>query len=247
MVKLNIDSGNRFTKFAIFNDKQIVAVYTIINKDINKEKLNEISAGIPALDYIFVSSVNNYFELFKDMSRKNKTKLITYKDISNYPIKINYTSPDTLGFDRIAAAAGAFYLYGGNPLLVIDAGTALTIDIITEKGEFCGGAISPGLQMRFLALNSFTDRLPLVKPDENGPVTGNSTLTSINAGAYRGMIFEIQGFINHYLLNYKNLKIIMTGGDTEILQLQLKTTIFAEPNLVLIGLNEILDSHICHT
>jgi len=244
MLKLMTDAGNRYTKLALFQDKRIVNQTRIKNEDLNRTSVGEWMKDFERPGYVFVSSVSAREDKLCKLFEEPGVTIFTRSDVKHFPVTIDYLTPQTLGFDRIAAACGAFFLYQGSPLLIIDAGTSMTVDFVDENGVYRGGAISPGLDMRFRALHEFTERLPLIEPNPTAVATGKSTDGSINAGAYIGMVFEIQGFINHYELNYKKLKIIMTGGDAELLQMQLKKTIFAEPNLVLIGLNEILDSQI---
>jgi type III pantothenate kinase len=240
------DSGNHFTKFSIFEGKEIVQLHRVETKKISSVTLNEMFAKGIVPEFAFISSVNKQEGRITKLLEKKGIKVTGRKKIKRLPVEIKYKNPSKLGFDRIAAACGAYSLFPGRNILVIDAGTALTIDIISEKGVFLGGTISPGLKMRFNALYRNTDNLPLVKPDINKNITGISTKECINSGALHGMLFELEGFIRYYERNYRNLKIIMTGGDTEILQMRFKNTIFAELNLVHIGLNEIFDFHFSH-
>lgn len=244
MLKLMTDAGNRYTKLAVFQDKRIINQVRVKNEDLSTAFIEEWKYADAKSEYVFISSVSANEDKLQKIFEDLGYKTLTRRDVAGFPVAIRYTTPETLGFDRIAAACGAWYLYKGSPLLIIDAGTSMTVDFVDEQGGYMGGAISPGLDMRFRALHEYTGRLPLVTPDAEAMVTGTSTAGSINAGAYIGMVFEIQGFISHYELNNKKLKIIMTGGDAELLQMRLKKTIFAEPNLVLIGLNEILDNQI---
>jgi type III pantothenate kinase len=246
MIKLMTDAGNRYTKLAVFQGKSILNWTSVKNEELSRIFISEWIKRGEKPEFVFISSVSASENQLRGFFDSDTCQVLTREDINTYPLEIRYDTPLTLGFDRIAAACGAYSLYGGSPLLVIDAGTSMTVDFVSENGMYSGGAISPGLDMRFRALHEFTGRLPLGTPDTTGSITGTSTMGSINAGAYMGMVMELQGFINRYELTYKNLKIIMTGGDTEMLQMQLKKTIFAEPNLVLIGLNEILDNQIAH-
>ena len=157
-------------------------------------------------------------------------------------MQIKYKTPETLGVDRIAASVGAKAIYKDTDLLVIDIGTCVTFDFINSKNEYLGGAIAPGFQMRFKALNYFTGKLPLVAFDKKQlKLIGNTTESSIISGVYNGMKNEIEGVINDYIIQYETLKVVVTGGDTNLFDLEPKNRIFADEFLVLKGLNEILN------
>jgi type III pantothenate kinase len=156
------------------------------------------------------------------------------------PIKILYATPQTLGVDRIAGSCGALQLFPGKNTLVIDAGTCITYDFTDSSKQYYGGSISPGLKMRFQAVHTFTARLPLVSPAENPELIGNSTETSIQSGIVNGTVAEIDGIIDRYRQKYPDLQVILCGGDGPFFENKLKASIFASPDLVLIGLNSVL-------
>jgi type III pantothenate kinase len=152
-----------------------------------------------------------------------------------------YQSAETLGLDRIANAVGAAALYPAQNVLSIQVGTCLVCDVVNEKGEYLGGSISPGIKMRFEALNYNTKKLPLLRePYAPSYFLGTDTYSSIGSGVINGICFEIEGFIAHYQAHYAPLVVILTGGDALFLQNSIKNTIFAAPNVVLTGLNEII-------
>ena len=157
------------------------------------------------------------------------------------PIINNYKTPFTLGKDRLAAVVGASVLYPGKDVLVFDAGTCLTIDFINSDKEYVGGRISPGIEMRYNALHTFTDKLPLIKSEKNALVIGNDTKTSIISGVQQGILAEVKTIISEYKSKNTDTVFVFTGGDSFYFEKELKNSIFANPNLVLIGLNEILD------
>ncbi len=158
------------------------------------------------------------------------------------PIQNLYSTPQTLGTDRISSAIGAYYETGcNNAVLCIDSGTALTYDIINAQGQYLGGNISPGMNMRFKSLNAFTSRLPLVGPSNERTDIGISTETAIRNGVMNGISYEIQGYISHFRKIYPDLKVFFTGGDAENFVDKSKNYIFADRNLVLKGLNIILN------
>jgi type III pantothenate kinase len=168
---------------------------------------------------------------------------IIYYELSHLlplPVKIGYETPETLGKDRIALAAGAADRFPGKNILAIDAGTALTIDLVTSEGFFVGGNISPGMRMRFAALHQQTFSLPEIEPSEEVPLIGRNTREAILAGVVNGIIYEIDNSINSLNNKYNDLHVIMTGGDAPYLSARLKNRIFVEENLVLNGLNAIL-------
>jgi type III pantothenate kinase len=155
------------------------------------------------------------------------------------PITIQYDTPHTLGVDRIAGACGAKQLFPDVHTLVIDAGTCVTYDFTDSQGIYYGGGISPGLRMRFEALHTFTAKLPLVEPGQ-APLIGTNTETSIQSGVVNGMLAEMDGIIRQYQEKYPLLQVILCGGDGSFFENRLKASIFASPDLVLIGLNSVL-------
>lgn len=163
------------------------------------------------------------------------------------PLRNAYATPHTLGADRLAAAAGAAGLRPGQPTLVVDAGTALKMDLVTADGTYHGGSIGPGLGMRLRALHAFTGRLPLVElpaADATIPLTGDSTTGSLLSGVVNGAVAEISGFIAQYQQLYPWLGVLLTGGDAAFLAARLPNRIFVVPELVLLGLNRILAYHV---
>jgi type III pantothenate kinase len=163
---------------------------------------------------------------------------------TSLPIINKYRTPETLGKDRLAGVVGAQHLLPACDILVIDAGTAITYDFITSSGEFIGGSISPGIAMRYKALNTYTDRLPLLNYYDNAKLIGDDTSTSIFSGVLNGAVAEMEGIIQQYREVYPGIKIILTGGDHNYFDKRLKIKTFAAPNLVLEGLNLILDFNI---
>lgn len=168
------------------------------------------------------------------------------------PIHNGYGTPQTLGADRLAAAAGAAALHAGYPCLVLDLGTCITADFVAppsaeEPATFEGGLISPGLQMRLRAMHTFTARLPLpdlptslASADGWPPLTARNTHEALLSGAMNGMLLELNGLIHQYTNQYSDLRVIVCGGDSPLFVNRLKPGIFAVPDLVLLGLNQIL-------
>lgn len=235
-MKLIIDIGNTNAKIALFDGKNFFSAKKLqefsLNNIINFTSNYKIVSTIIST----VKTVND--ELLKISKYFNA--VILNKEIL-IPIKNKYKSLDTLGNDRLAGVVGANALWPKKNLLVIDAGTCLTIDLISADGEYIGGRISPGIKMRFLSLNTFTDKLPLLKLEKSTPFIGDDTISSIISGVQQGILDEIKSAISDYRAQFSELIVIVTGGDCFYFEKELKKSIFAEPNLVLIGLNEILD------
>ena len=163
------------------------------------------------------------------------------------PLRNAYATPHTLGADRLAAAVGAAGLRPGQATLIVDAGTALKMDLVTADGTYHGGSISPGLNMRLRALHTFTGRLPLLAlpaPDATIPLVGDSTTGSLLSGVVNGAVAEIRGFIAQYQQRCPGLGVLLTGGDAAFLAARLPARIFVVPELVLLGLNRILAYHV---
>lgn len=237
-MNLIIDLGNTQTKAGIFSNKELVKKF-VFKKNAAVE-INKIISDFPEIKKSIVSSViNSNEEIVNELQKK--TNCINF-DI-NTPIFFNttYKTPETLGKDRIAAVAGAIALYPNKPLMIVDAGTCIKYNFVNDKADFIGGAISPGINMRYKALNTFTDKLPLLQLEENfSEIIGSSTKNSIISGVQQGTLFEIMGYAQVFKEQYKNGFIVATGGNLSFLVDGLKNSIFAAPNLILSGLNEIL-------
>lgn len=156
------------------------------------------------------------------------------------PITIKYKTPATLGLDRIAAACGAIDKKPDQHCLVIDMGSCINYEFVDNKKNYYGGAISPGLSMRFKAMHNFTARLPLAEPSSDVPLIGSTTIECMQSGVMNGMLAEIEGIIDRYMKKYPTMGVILCGGDAHIFEKKLKQPIFVAPNLVLSGLNRIL-------
>lgn len=232
MNNLVIDIGNNFVKLAVFENTKLLRV--------QKQKIKDEIILEQEYDNVIVSSVSLGAEYFiNKVNARNRKVIFDTKTLN--PIKNKYKTPKTLGLDRLAGVIGASQMYPNKDVLVVDAGTAITFDFISKDKEYLGGTISPGLQMRFKALNILTSKLPIVdKKKYSNSLQGTTTEESIANGVVSGMIFEIEGYINEYKDKYPGLKTILTGGDAFFFDKKLKSTIFADCDLVLKGLNEIL-------
>jgi type III pantothenate kinase len=239
-MNLVVDFGNTRIKTARFNGPEL-----IVNKTFGTiEALLNDTAIYQNAQNIIVASVTDKHPLFIRSLNKNQNCLL-FEANTPIPIKNTYKSAATLGSDRIAASIGAFSLYPNQNVLTVDAGTCIKYNFVNANNEFVGGAISPGIDMRLKAMSHFTSRLPLINADFNyEKLTGTNTQESLLSGALIGAALEVESMIERYLNTYKNLQIVITGGNAEYLCKQLKNRFFAQPNLVLYGLNTILNYNI---
>ena len=233
---LAIDVGNTQIKLAVFEQNNI-KIQKIVSLSSWKIEVQNILDFNDLIDNIVVSSVGHLDENeFKNITSKAKLNFITAN--SKFPFINSYTTPNTLGADRMVLAAGATLLFPNQNRLVIDAGTCVTYDFVDSDNVYHGGAISPGIKLRYESLHNYTAKLPLLSPEYPDEIIGNSTLQSIHSGIINGIIFEIDGFISSIMDNNDNFIIILTGGDAEFLAKRLKNTIFANPNFLLESLNQ---------
>ncbi|MCL7765381.1 type III pantothenate kinase [Polaribacter sp. Z014] len=236
-MNLIIDAGNTRIKVAVFENDTIFDMVVVDRKNFLSEikkilKKYKISHGI-------LSSVSFISETTIE-KLQNLVHLMVLSSSTNVPFVNLYKTPNTLGVDRIALVAGAVNEFPNKNILIIDAGTCITFDFVNKQSEYLGGAISPGIKMRFLSLNHFTANLPLLEKEEMSNVIGRNTKESMNSGVVNGVIQEIEGIINQYKKKYMDLTVVLTGGDTKFLSKQLKSSIFANQNFLLQGLNRIL-------
>jgi type III pantothenate kinase len=232
---LAIDIGNTRSKAAVFKDSSILEHF-IFSKNQLEENVNSILSQHSGITDIVISSVGHEqvnFALPLDI----KVHKISHE--SKFPFSNLYETPATLGIDRMVLAAGATLVFPAKNRLVIDAGTCITYDFIDDKDQYHGGAISPGIRLRYEALHNYTAKLPLLQTEMPDGMIGKSTAGSIHSGIINGVLNEIDGFISRYSNDAANFIIILTGGDTEFLANQLKNTIFANPNFLLESLERI--------
>ncbi|MDX9930090.1 MAG: type III pantothenate kinase [Bacteroidales bacterium] len=193
-----------------------------------------------SFEKVIISSVANTGTELTDFLSERSGYIHILSAKSAFPFRINYDTPGTLGMDRLAAVAGAYNKYGNGNVLIIDAGTAITYDLLTE-GRYCGGAISPGISMRFRALSTFTGRLPLVERGICSGFPARSTSDGINCGVVNGVVFEINRYICEFKEKYPEPVTILTGGDSGYISERLSAKHVNDPDLVLKGLNYILE------
>ena len=239
-VNLIIDTGNTRTKMAVFKQDSLIHLEIVSAKKIldASEKILEKYK----IEHIIISSVAKLEKRVVSFLGK-RARMVILNSKTKIPFKNLYKTPTTLGVDRIALMAGAVKKYPSKNVLVIDAGTCITYDFISEKTAYYGGAIAPGLQMKYNAMHQFTENLPLLKPKATIKL-GNTTKNAMHQGVMNGTVLEIDGIINQYKKKYENLTIVLTGGDTKLLAKLVKSSIFANPNFLLEGLNHILNYNI---
>jgi len=236
-MNLAIDIGNTRIKFAVFANDQLVLLKIVRRTDY--KKLAHLIESHKIKRAIICTTRKRNKKLVDFL--KARFYLIEFNHDTPIPIQNKYGTPKTLGKDRLAAAVGAYAKSKRKAHLIIDAGSCITMDFLNKKMEFLGGNISPGIYMRIKAMHKFTDRLPSVERIFHEDIIGNSTRMAMENGAVRGTIFEIQSFIDHMTAKEGRINTILTGGDANFLAKYLKTKILAAPNLVLEGLNVILN------
>ncbi len=236
-MQLVIDKGNTLTKVFIFKDNKIIARAKFEHLDVFL--LDKIFKEYPIESSIY-SHVGNLDD--ESVTYLNlHSSFYQFNYLTPLPIKNKYASPESLGLDRLAAACAAYSIFPHTNTLSIDLGTCVTYDFINDHSEYLGGGISPGLHLRFKALNTFTAQLPLIEPTTRLPkLIGDTTENAILSGVINGYIQEILGIIEQYQQKYKGLQVLMCGGDLSFFDTQLKNSIFARPDLVAEGLNSIL-------
>ena len=238
-MNLIIDIGNSQTKVAVFDAGEIVQ--TIFTKSLDGAQIASLKQIYPALKLAILSSVADISEALLHALKNEFDFFLEFNHETPVPIENRYESKQTLGLDRLAAAVGAVNIFPGKDLLVIDAGTAITFDFIDRNNRFLGGNISPGLAMRFKALHQFTRNLPEISAADQMEDIGKTTEDAIRAGVQNGMIFEIDGMIDHIIQLCPGCQVVLTGGDSYFFDKKLKNTIFVKFELTLIGLNKILE------
>ncbi len=234
---LVIDVGNTRAKAALFERETLMGVNSFAHDQSPAELL---SAEINNI--LYASVVGQDIPVLGKVAFSGRILRLTPR--LPLPIENLYGTPETLGPDRLAGACGAVHLFPSLPCLIVDAGTSLTCDFVNRQGQFVGGSISPGINMRFKALHENTSKLPLVGPDGNPEPGGTTTESCIQSGVQYGSLLEIRGFVDFYRVHNSDLQVILTGGDAPFFEKYLKAGIFVAPNLVLIGLNQILQYNV---
>lgn len=239
MLNLVIDIGNTRTKVALFNFGELMLSFTA--EEFLPSDIRYLKEDHPNLDSAIVSSTKTYpSELISAL--KKELQYVIYLDHTvELPIENLYDTPETLGKDRLAAAVGANHVYPNENILIIDAGTAITYDFVNDQNQYMGGFISPGLSMRFKALYEFTSNLPLLEPGSPKSYFEKNTTDAIKGGIQLGLEGEITRMIDLFSVNKRELKIILSGGDTNYFERLLKNHKFVALEIIQLGLNRILE------
>lgn len=232
-MRLALDAGNSFIKVGLFNKETLI-------------KHTQLKHGESLLRFLTLEEIGRIATIIscsviKHLNIKDlpAVKTIHINHHSVFPFKLQYKTPETLGIDRVVACCSLWN--NRTDLLVIDAGSCITYDLVTGDSGYIGGAISPGLKMRFKAMNNFTDKLPFVSQiDEHPALIGMTTKDCLKSGVIHGIVNEIEGFICSFKDKYPNINVFLTGGDAIFLCTALKSVIFADQNLVLKGLNSLI-------
>lgn len=238
-MNLIVDVGNTYVKFAVFENG--ILTYKL-NFKLNefKKQYNKLKKDYPEIKKAIISSVGHLSKKEIELI-KSDLPIVELSSEIKLPFKNLYATPKTLGVDRIALVSASVDQFFDKNVLIIDAGTCITYDFITKENQYLGGAISPGIRLRYKTLNNLTANLPLLETQIPKNIIGDSTESSIHSGVVNGVVKELDGIIDQYLANYSDLTIILTGGDTKFLLNQLKNTIFANSDFLLEGLNFILE------
>ena len=237
-MNLIVEQGNTNKKVAVFDNERIVSSFSKDNNDTSW--VNEILEQYHPEKGIMSSVIDRDDTLISYLNER-LSYFLWFDEHISIPVNIEYETKETLGKDRIAAVVGANYLRPGHNILVIDAGTAITYELLEMSGTYKGGNISPGMTTRFRSLNHFTKQLPLVKEKNDVPLIGTNTESAILAGVVNGMVYEMDGYIETLKAKYGDIFVFLTGGHSFYFERRLKSHIFADANLVLIGLNRILE------
>ncbi len=229
-----IDAGNTRTKVGIFEGALLKAKEVFADVDAAKGFFGKFQ-----VDHLMISSVTAVGTQFSELIKVRGSILHLSPSLA-LPINNNYASSSTLGSDRLAAACGAWHLFPHEASLVIDFGTCINYECINPQGQYLGGAISPGVTIRFQVMHQLTHRLPLAEASTATPLIGNNTIGCLQSGVMNGVLEEIKGISARYRQEYPGIRVILTGGDTHFFEKGMKPPIFVAPELVLMGLNSIL-------
>ncbi|MGK0389092.1 MAG: type III pantothenate kinase [Maribacter sp.] len=236
-MNIAIDIGNTRMKVGLFERDDLIHDMNIANDDINALIVylnkHQVEKVILSSTAIVAEELEEYL--------KQQYHYIRLSTTTPVPIQSTYTTPKTLGKDRVAAVIGAASLFPKKDCLVIDAGTCITYDLINANNVYLGGNIAPGISMRLRAMDEFTAALPLVSKQHPDTDRGYSTETAIRNGAVWGTALEVQGFIQRFDQQTETLTTILTGGDASLLDKLINWNTCVESHLVLIGLNKILE------
>jgi pantothenate kinase, type III len=241
MMNLIIDEGNSSIKIALFEENRCKIFKKIENETVLAQFLQEFSLG--ELKAAVVASVVKDAEQRFSFLNNILPEVLYLNALSPMPFVNKYATPQTLGIDRLALAAAGVHHFPNCNVLIIDAGTCITFDVVTKNKEYLGGAIAPGIGMRLRAMHEFTSKLPLIEEQDydNEEFIGNTTQSCMLSGVYCNVVQEIEGVIGLYKQRFQDLEVILTGGNHFYLQKRIKSRIFASSLVLVEGLNAILE------
>lgn len=226
------DFGNTRLKAAIFENENFLQETVLPNDE--AATIENILDTYSPQKTILSSVIEHNPAIEKVLSERTVFHKLSHLTKANFTTPVG--KPETIGADRLALSAAAVHFYPGKNNLVVALGSCITYNFINQYGEFLGGSISPGMEMRFKAMQVFTAKLPLVQKDWNFPLIGYDTKTNMQSGVIAGITYEIDGFISEYARKYSNFNVVLTGGDTSYFAGQLKNRIFADPYFLFKGL-----------
>jgi len=236
-MQLVIDVGNTRVKAGVY-DTTVLKEMVVIDKGRFSEEINRLAGSLPIKKAI-ISSVGKLSDKQqRSIQLRFPTTILSYT--TPVPFENLYSTPETLGVDRIGLMAAFAKAYPEQSGLVIDAGSCITYDYMNNKKQYLGGAISPGIRLRYEAMHNYTAKLPLLKIPDSFSLIGETTETAMHSGVIQGVLSEIDGVIEQYKQEYNIQVVVITGGNGEFLSKRLKNSIFAHSNFVLEGLNYIL-------
>jgi len=237
---LCLDFGNTRLKCAVFTNADITDEITLENDDPSTIE-NMLTRYNPARSIL--SSVILHNPAIETLLAE-KTKFHKLSNQSKLPFTTPVGKPETIGADRLALVAAAVHFYPDQHNLIIASGSCITYNFVNKFHEFLGGSISPGLEMRFKAMNHYTAKLPLAVADSNFPLIGYDTKTNLQSGVILGLAKEMDGIIEEYALHYRNFNVHLTGGNMRFFAPLLKKKIFANPHLIYNGLYAISETNV---
>ncbi|MCO6475756.1 MAG: type III pantothenate kinase [Phaeodactylibacter sp.] len=240
-MNLVIDIGNTLAKAGVFKNGALQ--YRESRKNWEIDDLMALATNHGVQNVILSTVAGAVTDSFRE-ALASRFFFIELNAATPLPIENRYRTPETLGKDRLAAVAGAYALFPGQACLVADAGTCITYDLLSSEGAYLGGNIAPGIAMRLKAMHAFTARLPLVEAGAFEEWVGDSTETALRNGAQVGALLEAEGYIRYCRSRFGALRAIFTGGDADFFAKNLKSEIFVNHNLVLIGLDQILNYNV---
>jgi type III pantothenate kinase len=236
-MQLVLDIGNTRIKMAVFDKKKLVEKHRLTA--CTAENIQAILEQYPIKKIAYIASGADNKNLLDWL--KTRSEVLEINEHTPISIKNCYKTPHTLGKDRLAGAVAAATIFPRKNVLFIDCGTCTTYNFVTQDAEFLGGNITSGIDMRLKAMHTFTAKLPLVTREITTNIVGDDTLSALRTGAQLGAAFEMEGFIRAYQQNFGAIKVILTGGDAVFFQNALKINVLLQPDLVLYGVNLIID------